>query len=614
MRTVDFGFGTQYDDGTQTSVAVNAANVVLEVHKSENEDTLWCRVGNIGRATIAWGKSVRYDSGESPACALNGLGKAVEVHRSQNDSGLWYRVGSVAGGAASWGQARKYDSGSSPAVALNDAGLVVEVHKSQNEDTLWYRTGTLSGDKVGFGGSQKYDSGISPSVALNRAGVVVEVHQSQNEGTLWYRVGTAAGGKISFGPSRKYDNGESPSVAVADDGRVVEVHKSQSEDTLWSRSGVVSGDSISWSASSRYDDGRSPSVGCNGRWAVQTHRSGSASTLWASAALLMDRARWMAEHRDALGARTLREVAIPGSHDAGMYRGDFLSGYGQTQDTGLYGQLSHGSRYFDLRPEWKDGKAVMHHGSTIDMGVVSDAAELVGVDTSVDIEGPPLSEVLDDVKRFMTEVGGELVILKFSHFSGFDGGSYARLADQVHQALEPWLFVTASEGGRRLADVPLGELLGGAGKVAVMMDSAWFHDNPTPGILVYRDENKCDAAIGDLRVFDHYSATATYSEMKSKQLEKFAGYTGDCVPKSDCDVPAERCDLFLLSWTLTPDDWDYVTYDMADVMRTANRNLAAGIQEAVVPNGHGRAINVVFLDYVEYARAVEVCLSLNGLL
>jgi hypothetical protein len=615
MQRVDFGYGTRYDDGTQTGVALNAAGAVLEVHKSENEDTLWCRVGTLGRATIAWGPSVRYDGGRSPACALNGRGAAVEVHRSQNDSELWCRVGSVSGSAAAWKDAHKYDAGSSPAVALNDAGVVVEVHKSENEDTLWYHVGSLSGDAVSFGGSRKYDSGRSPSVAVNGAGVVVEVHQSENEDTLWYRVGTLAGdGKIDFGPSRRYDDGVQPAVALTDQGVVVEVHRSQNEDTLWSRSGVVEGDSISWSDSARFDDGESPAVACNGRWAVQTHRSGTEATLWASAALLMDRSRWMSDNLGALSSRTLRQVAVPGSHDAGMYRGDFVSGYGQTQDTGLYGQLSQGSRYFDLRPEWKDGEAVMHHGTSVDIPGVTEVLGWVGVSTDVDIVGPPVSELLADVQHFMKEGHRELVILKFSHFSDFNDARYASLAAQVAAALGPWLF-TGDAQGRRLAEIPLGELLGGGGKVAVAMDTTYFADHPTNGILVYRNEDNCEAARGQLRVCDHYSGTSTYDDMKRDQLQLFAGYDGKCHPKESCGaIASEDCDLFLLSWTLTPDDVDYATYDMAEVMRTADRKLAAGIQEAAVPNARGERINVVFLDYVGHAGVVEVCLGLNGLL
>lgn len=571
MKTADFGLGTRFDDGKQTSVAVNRDNVVLEVHKSENEDTLWCHVGSIGRMAITWGKSVRYDSGITPACALNAAGRAVEVHQSQSDSGLWYRVGTVSNGAVAWGPSRKYDSGNAPAVAVNDSGVVVEVHKSQNDDTLWYHVGSISGDQVSWGSSQKYDKGVSASISLNNAGNVVEVHQSQNENTLWYRVGTVAGGKISFGPSRKYDEGEMPSVALTDSGEVVEVHKSQSHDTLWTRSGVVNGDSITWSESKRYDDGKSPSVSCNGKWAVQTHRSGNEATLWASPSLLLERGRWMSAHRDALASRKLPELAFPGSHDAAMYDDETwtLENYVQTQDIDLHGQLDYGSRYFDLRPYWGLEAIYLHHGG---------------------IPGPKLEEVLDDVKRFMEEGSGELVILKLSHFFGiFTDNNLKALNSQIEASLGDWLFKELD--GRRLVDVSMDEFLADGGTVLVVGDHDFYKAHPTPGFYAWGD---------DLSVYDKYSDTSTFEDMKDDQLGKFAEYDGSR-------------DLFLLSWTLTPSDADYVLSNTAEPMYTANRGLAASLEGVAVVNQHGQRINVVYLDYVQKARAMDVCLILNGL-
>ncbi|HEX5723967.1 MAG TPA: hypothetical protein VFX98_00800, partial [Longimicrobiaceae bacterium] len=251
-----------------------------------------------------------------------------------------------------------------------------------------------------------------------------------------------------------------------------------------------------------------------------------------------------------------------------------------------HGQLSHGSRYFDLRPRRSGGGTVyICHG---------------------EIQGPPLAEVLDDVKRFMQEENGELVILKFSHFDGFDDQGYAELAEQVTGALRDWLY----PGGARLAEVPLGDLLGGKGVVYVVMDTTYYAENRTPGIYVYRDSTKCNVKKGDLRVLDLYSNTTSYPEMEQQQLQLFADFDGICHPDEDpakaCDQ-GETCDLFLLSWTLTPVSGVWLWAQDAD------RNLAAGVQKTANPNGHGRRINVVFLDYVQYARPVDVCLCLNGL-
>jgi len=45
----------------------------------------------------------------------------------------------------------------------------------------------------------------------------------------------------------------------------------------------------------------------------------------------------------------LKQLALPASHDSGMYLGG-LATLGKTQDLSIYGQLADGIRYFDLRP------------------------------------------------------------------------------------------------------------------------------------------------------------------------------------------------------------------------------------------------------------------------
>ena len=59
---------------------------------------------------------------------------------------------------------------------------------------------------------------------------------------------------------------------------------------------------------------------------------------------------WMADMSDALGPRLLKQVVIPGSHDAGTYNfGGAVAWYAQAQDVDITAQLNAGSRYFDIR-------------------------------------------------------------------------------------------------------------------------------------------------------------------------------------------------------------------------------------------------------------------------
>ena len=48
-----------------------------------------------------------------------------------------------------------------------------------------------------------------------------------------------------------------------------------------------------------------------------------------------------------------------------MYESGLVKSMAQTQDLTIYRQLTCGIRYFDLRPQWSDGKISMHHGPVL---------------------------------------------------------------------------------------------------------------------------------------------------------------------------------------------------------------------------------------------------------
>jgi hypothetical protein len=580
MKDVNFGLAMQYDKGAATSVDINASNVVVEVHQSEAEGTLWYHVGRLDGNTIKWEKSSKYDDGITPTVALNDQGSVVEVHQTQNrlSSSLWYRVGTVnpSGLSINWGNSSQFDDGNNPSVALNNGGVAVEVHETSNriDNKLWYHVGRLEGNTLKWGPSRDYDKGKTPSIALNNNGLAVEVHKSQGHDTLWYRVGRVNGDGIDWGTSHQYQDGAQPSVALTDDGFVIEVHKSQAAGTLWRMVGQVEGDQIRWSGEAiQFDDGMMPAVAANGTWAVQTHVSQTRSTLWFSTSLITDRANWMGDCYDTLKSKPLTQLVLSASHDAGMYAGNIL---GKTQDLSLYGQLSCGQRYFDLRP---DKDLNIFHGP---------------------VDGPPVQEVLNGVKKFMSEGHRELVILKFSHYKGFTEDIYRRLVKMLQDTLGAWLLQKTWSG--RLADAPLQTLIGNGGKVLVVCDGKYPVNIPTQGIHVYRDWDSSDPKQGDLTVYDQYSDTMDYDQMSKDQLEKFKAFNGKC--KNDSNVP---CDLFLLSWTLTPPT------DVCAVSNSANRNLGQAMS-SVGRNSQGFIPNILYVDYCQRARATDVAIVENGVL
>ena len=116
-------------------------------------------------------------------------------------------------------------------------------------------------------------------------------------------------------------------------------------------------------------------------------------------------ADWMWVNRFLIGNRTLKQVVLPGSHDAGMYDTPKCHGMAtpattKTQTHTIYDQLCCGSRYFDLRPIW-------YGGSRFRTGHFDSPG--------VGCFGGDVDDVLRDVRRFFDNGAKELVILVFSH-------------------------------------------------------------------------------------------------------------------------------------------------------------------------------------------------------
>jgi hypothetical protein len=286
----------------------------------------------------------------------------------------------------------------------------------------------------------------------------------------------------------------------------------------------------------------------------------------------------MEETLDQIGKRSLKQLTLPASHDAAMYLTGFPQSLGRTQNLSIYGQLNEGIRYFDLRPAWREGEIFMHHDF---------------------IMGPKLDVVLGDVQRFMSENHCELVILKFSHYDAIDDAHYSTMVQQIQTKLAPWLWTTPVTN-QRLADIALKTYLRSHGTVLILCDGSQPLAHPMPGIWIYRDWDSRNPAPGDLRVYDQYANTTSYGEMKSDQFKKFELYNGRC--KSKPDVP---CDLFLLSWTLTP------TTNVPAYAKEPNQRLANDINELKIPNEFGCVVNLLYADCVETAKLTEIAIQLN---
>jgi hypothetical protein len=294
------------------------------------------------------------------------------------------------------------------------------------------------------------------------------------------------------------------------------------------------------------------------------------------AAAVANHAAWMQDRLAVLGNRKLSRLVLPASHDAGMYRSNRLR-WGQTQCLSIYGQLAYGVRWFDLRPKWTGKTFVTHHGA---------------------VSGPDLSEVLHDLRVFANEGRHELILLKFSHFSGINGDLYRKLADQLAGTLGPWLFRPPLPG-KRLADVTLAEYVNSGPRILILVDGDYAINYRVPGIWIYSDWDSPLAPKADLRVYDVYSDTVDFARMAADQFGKFAAFDGKCRD------PSTGCDLFLLSWTLTP------AIKIWAASQPALHGLEDALQHQRPQNDAGKIMNLIYVDFVEFAHVTEAAIFEN---
>lgn len=620
MKNVFFNFPVPVGEGVDHGVGFGGATVVL-VSESQGK-RLSYRVGTLDGGLVRFGGSVRLVNGMQPAVAVNASGTVVEVHVTSAVGSwrLFYMVGTVnrERRVVDFGSSLPDDAGKVPQVALNGRGVVVMVHETSNlrRNDVHFRVGLVRPDRtVFFTHRGSVGNGRTPTVALNDDNDVVISYrwaEGRESNTLWYNVGKIdADGKASFGDRRRsQERATHPSIALTDDGFALEAHDGGRDQ--WSRIGRLNAaaQTIDWlSDRIQYRGGGTvPRIAADRETAVQVNRR--ARRLAFAASRIVDRTSWMADSLALLGDKKLMEIAMPGSHNAGLGRRESCIGGASSCNTQCHnqtvlGQLQVGCRYFELRPTIYQGE--MHTGHHSWSGFLN---------TYIGCNGQPLAEVLEDVRTYL-ETGRDLVILRFSHyFNRDDRASNPRFSDeqmrtllrQVTDALHPFLYDgEAPEKG--LQSLTVRDLIGGGGKVLAVF--AGLEDSVRQGFRgVYsyatRNTESEEGNDADLVVYDRFSNTNDLETMIGDQLGKLK------------DPRNHGSNLFLLSWTLTQSTGQAVgcTQDgpnsILALARQANEALWRGIVPAVESGTitPARMPNVIFADDIQ-GMQTDVAIWLN---
>ncbi|KAM9962811.1 hypothetical protein ACTFIR_005728 [Dictyostelium discoideum] len=145
---------------------------------------------------------------------------------------------------------------------------------------------------------------------------------------------------------------------------------------------------------------------------------------------------WMSIHWEKIKNKMVRELVIPGSHDATTYginssskrSPDYkspnftpdliISKWSKTQSATIYKQLLFGVRYFDLR--------VAPYPTTGELWTIHNMFSV------------PISEVLDDIERFMKNgPKREILILHWNHLDYLSNEQHVQLQTMIKQKLSP---------------------------------------------------------------------------------------------------------------------------------------------------------------------------------
>jgi K+-transporting ATPase c subunit len=299
---------------------------------------------------------------------------------------------------------------------------------------------------------------------------------------------------------------------------------------------------------------------------------------------------WMQNNLSVLGSSTLRQICMPGTHDAGMSTvasGTLFSDNcnTQTQTSAILGQLQAGSRYFDIRPVISGGQYLTGHYSDIGSG---------STNTWQGGNGQSIQSIISDINTF-TASNGELIILNLSADLDTDLGnsSYAPFTQAQWNALFSLmqginnLYIYSASGSVDLTTLTLDTYIGnGSAAVVVIV-------NPSAsGISLGSYANQGFYPAASFPSYNVYSDTNDLNTMISDQISKMQ--TQRTSPDSV---------FFLLSWTLTQDSLQAAACPLTGGTSTSILDLAntADAQlSQILPACTAQCYpNVIYIDNIQ---------------
>jgi hypothetical protein len=312
-------------------------------------------------------------------------------------------------------------------------------------------------------------------------------------------------------------------------------------------------------------------------------------------------AAWMSENLSTLGPKTLRQLCLPGTHDAGM--STFVPGTAfatpcntLTQTSSILGQLQLGSRYFDIRPVIHGGQFYTGHYTEL---------SIARRNTWQGANGQSMASVISDINAY-TQDNPELVILYLSHDLDTDVGNSQYTAFSQEQWDSLLTQMQASINNLKVVLTP---------DLSVLMLND-FIGNGEPAVIVVVDPSASDIDIGMFATQGFYTASQYAVYNAYSDTNDVNQMTTDQLAKMQARRPSADAPLFLLSWTLTQSTLQAATCgtglskSIISLAGQANSVLAEALLPACSANHFP---NIIYIDNINAGvNVADIAMILNG--
>ncbi len=308
----------------------------------------------------------------------------------------------------------------------------------------------------------------------------------------------------------------------------------------------------------------------------------------------VETANWMSNLLKANPTTTiaLKDIAIPGSHDAAMYiiQDCYLGNEcnTQTQYLNMKDQLEAGLRMFDVRPILYKGKYYTQH-----------ATDCVGFGCKGDI----MDNILSQTNTFL-DTHAELVFLNLSHFCELEPDDASFLAF-VNNKLGDKIYKETTVNSIPFIKRPLTDFIPTnrkTGKVVLVFDTG-IANTPANKALGLFTANIFPTSGG-------WTDDDNFPELKQNQLNNFSSYVNDSTR------------LFQFSWQITQNVDQAVacvltpesSTSIESAAQNANTQLSIIVDSLTSNNTirKGKIPNIIYVDFADKF-VTNLCIKLSKL-